>query len=79
MKLLLEYTMKSDGIQAPGAIVIRHNPSNLQHPYVVHFRNDQIGGFSEGVYCSTYSEAIESYQRQCRKYDPSGTLKVDSE
>lgn len=69
-----EYKMASDGIQAPGAIVIRHLEHNRLHPYVVHFRNDQCGGYHAGDYCQTLEEADEVFERRCKRYDPTGDL-----
>lgn len=69
-----EYRMAGDGIQAPGAIVIRRLEHNKRHPYVVHFRNDQCGGYCDGDYCENYLDAWEAYDRKCKRYDPTGDL-----
>lgn len=73
MITIREYLMKSDGVQAQGAIVLRKREDKY-HPYVVHFRNDQVGGYSNGDYCKGYFEALEAFRQKCKRYDPLGKL-----
>jgi len=67
------YGMDGDGIQAPGAIVLAFL-RNSHDPYVVWFANTQVGGTSGGDYCKTAAEALEAFDRKCKRYDPTGEL-----
>jgi hypothetical protein len=66
--------MDGDGIQAPGAIVIRETGRDL-HPFVVHFANTQCGGYHGGEYCTTRREADETALDKIRRYDPTKALR----
>lgn len=66
------YGMCSDGIQAPGAIVLRDVGG--YHPYVVHFFNVQDQGYYHGSYCTTMEKAISTFHDKCKRYDPLGLL-----
>lgn len=68
------YPMAGDGIQAPGALIIRALPDNDIHPFAVHFLNLQSGGYHAGDYCETLAEAESAYASRCRRYDPTGRL-----
>lgn len=66
--------MDGDGIQAPGAIVIRETGRDL-HPFVVHFANTQCGGYHSGNYCTTRSEAETVAAERIERYDPTRKLR----
>lgn len=68
------YGMDGDGYQAPGAIIIAFLRSNPDRPYVVWFANTQDGGTYAGDYCKTLAEATETFDKKCKRYDPTGTL-----
>lgn len=74
------YEMRSDGVQAAGAIVLRRLPDNDATPFVVHFRNDadseRMGRpcYYSGDYCATLADAWAAFGEKCRRYDPTGTL-----
>ena len=59
--------MVGDGIQAPGAIVLRK--SRGAHPYVVHFYNAQDDAFYYGDYCATEHEGRRAFDQKCERYD----------
>ena len=64
--------MDGDGVQAPGAIVIRDLGG--VHPFVVHFANTQSGGYHSGSYCQTLDQAIARFNERKGRYDPTGDL-----
>lgn len=66
------YGMDGDGIQAPGAIVVREVGG--YQPYAVHFANTQYGGFYGGQYCDTLEDAREYAAKRAGRYDPTGDL-----
>lgn len=66
------YGMDGDGVQAPGAVVIRDVGG--VHPFVVHFANTQSGGYHEGSYCQTLEKAIARFNERVSRYDPTGDL-----
>lgn len=74
------YEMRSDGVQAAGAIVLRRLPDNDATPFVVHFRNDadseRMGRpcYYSGDYCANLAEAWAAFGEKCRRYDPTGAL-----
>ena len=68
------YGMDGDGCQAPGAIVIREQPHNQAHPFVVHFANTQSGGYGGGEYCETLESAQARFVDKCTRYDPAARL-----
>jgi hypothetical protein len=74
------YEMRSDGVQAAGAIVLRRLPDNDATPFVVHFRNDadseRMGRpcYYSGDYCATLADAWAAFGEKCRRYDPTGAL-----
>lgn len=66
------YGMDGDGIQAPGAIVVREVGG--YSPFAVHFANTQCGGFHGGQYCKTLEEARSYAAKRAARYDPTGDL-----
>jgi hypothetical protein len=66
------YGMDGDGMQAPGAIVIREVGG--YHPFAVYFANTQCGGYCHGDYCETLDEAQEAFVAKCNRYDPTAAL-----
>lgn len=74
------YEMRSDGVQAAGAIVLRRLPDNDATPFVVHFRNDadseRMGRpcYYHGDYCANLADAWAAFGEKVRRYDPTGTL-----
>lgn len=69
--------MAGDGIQAPGALVVRHVDG--AHPLAVHFLNLQCGGYHGGTYCGTLAEALESFRERLGRFDPTGGLREAAE
>lgn len=74
------YEMRSDGVQAAGAIVLRRLPDNDATPFVVHFRNDadseRMGRpcYYHGDYCANLADAWAAFGEKVRRYDPTGAL-----
>ena len=65
--------MDGDGIQAPGAIVVREVNGGVDK-YAVHFANTQSGGFHGGYYTNSIVEARAELRERARRYDPTGDL-----
>jgi hypothetical protein len=55
--VLREIPVRGHGAQAPGAYVLRDFGEGTTQRYVVHFRNDQAGGYCDGSYCETLERA----------------------
>lgn len=74
------YEMRSDGVQAAGAIVLRRLPDNDATPFVVHFRNnadsERMGRpcYYHGDYCANLADAWAAFGEKVRRYDPTGAL-----
>ncbi|USN15580.1 hypothetical protein KIKIMORA_04620 [Brevundimonas phage vB_BpoS-Kikimora] len=47
-----------------GAVVLRHLPDNTGHPFVTHWRNDDLGGYHKGGYFSNLPEAVADWRRR---------------
>lgn len=45
-----------------GAVVLRHIPDNPHHPFVTHWRNDDLGGFHKGDYFDSLPEAVANFK-----------------
>lgn len=54
---LLTTPVAGDGIQAPGAVVLRDMGPRADCRFVVHFYNDQDGGYHNGSYFVSYQYA----------------------
>lgn len=78
--VIQSYEMRSDGVQAAGAIVLRRLPDNDATPFVVHFRNDadseRMGRpcYYSGDYCANLADAWAAFADKVRRYDPTGAL-----
>ena len=51
-----------------GAVVLRHLPeSSPHHPYVTHWRNDDLGGYCWGHYFDNEADARSDYNARVRR------------
>lgn len=81
MQLIREYVMATDGIQAPGAIVLINKGTDESPDYVTWFRNDQDSE-REGRPCyytghyhgDDLREAESDFWERTKRYDPTGQL-----
>ena len=68
------HLMAGDGIQAPGAIVLRLMP-NPDRGYRVQWLNLQAGGFGDSSYdIPTRARALDEFAAMVRRYDPTRAL-----
>jgi hypothetical protein len=78
--VIQEYTLRGDGCQAPGAIVLRRLDGNDVTPFVVHFRNDQDSErtgrpcYYFGDYCTSLADGWRAFADKVARYDPTGAL-----
>jgi hypothetical protein len=81
MKLIREYLMATDGIQAPGAIVLIDKGTDEAPDYVTWFRNDQDSEregrpvYHMGHYHNDQLGTAEAdFIHRCHRFDPTGEL-----
>jgi hypothetical protein len=43
-------------------------PENPYHPFVIHFFNEQDGGFHAGDYCKDRASAEEAYTKRALRF-----------
>lgn len=63
MKLLKEFKTPPAPATAPGAFVLRVR-EDAYHPYVTHWRNDEVGGYIWGHYFKTLAEAEADFDER---------------
>jgi hypothetical protein len=61
---LQEFRVPGIGASAEGAYVLRDFGPKTDDRWVVHFRNDQLGGYSGGSYCRTLARALEVFREK---------------
>jgi hypothetical protein len=63
---LQEFRVPGIGASAEGAYVLRDFGPKAPNDdrWVVHFRNDQLGGYSGGNYCRTLARALEVFREK---------------
>lgn len=64
--LLEKKTPRGRGTCA-GAVVLRHLPDNADHPYVTHWRNDDLGGYHKGGYFTNLPDAVRDYETRAAR------------
>jgi hypothetical protein len=58
---LQEVRAAGRGATAEGAIVLRDMGPREVHRWVIHYRNDQLGGYSGGNYFEDYATAVAAF------------------
>lgn len=72
---LLETRVPGFGAQAEGAEVLRDMGPGKPHRWVCHWRNDQLGGYSDGDYFDTWDEAVAAFaERSARTFARTATM-----
>lgn len=58
--------VQGDGVLAPGAVTLCRIEG--AHPFVIHFFNEQDGGFHSGDYCRDSATAELAYAKRVSRY-----------